>query len=266
MRRLNEWFIHRKDVLILLLSIILSLVFIFSNDETQMQTLRVWTFGGFGYLMDKISAVERYQDVYEENQWLRLENARLMVEYSQLKEAAAENKRLRELLNFKQESKLELVPAKVIGHDQNGFVNSILLTAGRADSIKKNMAVVTSQGLVGKIYRVSQNDATAQLLLDRNFRVSAMVQRSRVMGVVRWTDSNEVALAEVPKRSDVAPGDTVVTSGLSMIYPGGLIIGRVQETDDNNRGMFMEIEIEPVVDFSKLEEVFVIRKVSLFSN
>ncbi|MFQ5648770.1 MAG: rod shape-determining protein MreC [bacterium] len=260
MVRLDEWFIRRKDVLTLLLAVVVSLSLIFSDDVDQMHTVRAWTLAGFGYLLDKVSVFERYQGLYEENHWLREQNAQLMLANSQLREVAHENQRLRALLEFKHKSQLQLVAAKVVGKDENGFIHSILLTAGFADSVSRNMAVVTAQGLAGKVYHVSQYDATAQLLLDRNFRVSAMVQRSRVTGLVKWSEGSQVVLAEVPKRSDVVVGDTVVTSGLSRIFPGGLKIGTVVQVDEDKQGLFMRVVLDTAVDFSKLEEVFVVKK------
>lgn len=266
MRLLNEWLVHRKDMLALFCSVFFSVVLLLSNNTRQVHTIRSWTFAGFGYLLDKVEAVGKYHGLVEENQWLRQETATLMLQNSQLREAQVENRRLRALLDFKEKSALVLVPAKVLGKDESGFVNAIFLAAGSADSLKKNMAVVTSQGLVGKVYQVGKRNSTAQLLLDRNFRAGAVVQRSRVAGIVKWNAGNQVVLAEVPKRSDVQEGDVIVTSSLSTIFPSGLEIGRVVEVSEENQGMFMDIQVGPAVDFGKLEEVFVVKVLALQEN
>jgi len=182
-----------------------------------------------------------------------------MLAYSRVKEAQYENQRLRQLLGFKAKSSEKLVPAKVIGRNENGFIHSILLNAGSNEGLKKDMAVVTAQGLVGKIFRIGKEEATAQLLLDHNFRVSAIVQRNRVTGIVEWQRTNQVTLAAVPKRSDIKVGDKIVTSGLSTIFPGGLEIGAVAQIDKKQPGMFLNIVIQPSVDFSRLEEVFIVQ-------
>lgn len=259
MRRLHEWFIYRKEQLTFLGALILSLVLIFTNDRTQIQTVRAWTLDGIGFLLEDLSVLKQMISLHKENSWLRQKNAELMLENSRLREALLENQRLRQMLAFKSESQLDLIPAKVIGKGSNGFINSVLIAMGHADGLKKNMAVVTAQGLVGKIFHVGRHRSTAQLLLDRNFRVSAMVQRSRVTGIIKWHEGNEVILAEVPKRSDVLVGDIVVTSGFSTIFPGGLRIGYVSRIIENVDGMFMHVLVRPGVEFSKLEEVFVIR-------
>ncbi|MFQ5640566.1 MAG: rod shape-determining protein MreC [bacterium] len=260
MPRLNEWFFGRKDALSLLLALVFSLILLFSNENQQIQALRALSLDGFGFFLSKVAAFNDLYDLYDENKKLRLENASLMLENSRLNEAFLENLRLRELLGFKSESHLELIPAKVIGKENNGLINTIILAAGKDDSLHKNMAIVTAQGLVGKLLDVGVHHSAAQLLLDRNFRVSAMVQRSRVMGIIKWSEGNRVFLSEVPKRSDVDVEDVVVTSGFSTIFPAGLEIGRIIKVENEQElSMFMNILIEPAVDFAKLEEVFVIK-------
>lgn len=259
MRRINEWVTYRRDSFTLVAALLFSIGLILSNDGFQIQTIQAWTLDGFGFLLEKMSVLNHYNGLREENERLRQKSTELMLANSRLKEALGENIRLRELLGFKESSQLELIPAKVVGKADNGFIHSIILASGSADSIGKNMAVVTAQGLVGKVFSVSKQHSTTQILLDRNFRVSAMVQRSRVNGIIKWHEGNLVEFAEVPKRSDVVAGDTLVTSGFSFIFPGGLPIGKVIECREVDQSMFMEIIVEPSVDFSRLEEVFVIR-------
>ena len=259
MRRFSEWFVARRDYLTLITAVLVSIILMFSNEGRQTETVRVWTLGSFGVLLKKISVLKEVSNIYKENQWLRRRSAELMLENSSLKEAQLENQRLSQLLDFKFESQLDLIAAKVIGKRESGFVNSAILDAGGGKKIERNMAAVTAQGLVGKIFQVSKNHSIVELLLDRNFRVSAMVQRSRVSGIIKWIEGENVVLSEVPKRSDVKVDDLVITSGLSFIFPGGLTIGKVIDVEEEIKGMFMIIRVKPAVDFTKLEEVFVIR-------
>jgi len=237
-----------------------SLILIFSNNNPQVQNVRGWAVDGFGFFLNKVSAIKSYTKLYEKNRWLSHQNANLMLENSRLREKALENERLKNLLHFKSESQFDLVVGKIIGKDQNGFINSVVLDIGKTDGVSKNMAVVTAQGLAGKIYSVGNKSSIAHLMLDRNFRVGAIVQRTRTPGIIRWFHTGrELILGEVPKRSDVAVGDTIVTSGISRIFPGGLTIGKVKSISDEKLGMFMSIVVEPAVDFLRLEEVFVVK-------
>ncbi len=255
---LHEWFLRRRDHLAFFSAVFASMLMLLSNDNRHMQALQAWTLDGLGVVLDRLATVKQWQRLAEENRALRRMNAELLLQVSRLYEAKLENARLRNMLAFKQESAFGLIPAKVVGREANGFEEALLLGAGRRDGVRRNQAVVTAEGLVGKIHSVGARHAVTQVLLDRNFRVSALIRRSRVRGIVRWQEGRDVILAEIPKRSDVQPGDVVVTSGVSTVYPPGVTIGKVRRVTEGE-GMFMDVRIEPAVDFSKLEEVFVVR-------
>jgi len=224
-----------------------------------VHTIRGYLFGAFAYLLQSVNTASFSDAGERENQWLRHENARLMLENIRNKEARYENERLRSLLSFKGSSRLELLPARVVGRSSGKLRQNLVLDIGSHSGVSRNMAVVTSQGLVGKILSVGSSSSKAILLLDGTFRASALVQRSRVGGIVHCESGRNVILSEVPKRSDVQVGDAVVTSGLSTILPGGLEIGDVVSAEEEDRGMFMRVVVQPAVDFSRLEEVFVVR-------
>ncbi len=263
----NELLLHRRDFITFFCGVLVSVVLIFSNNNSQIQNVRAWTVEGFGFFLNKVTALRGYYQLREKNLWLNEQNANLMLENSRLREAAFENDRLKNLLNFKSRSKFDLVIGKIIGHSQDSFINSVILDVGKNEGVYKNMAVVTAQGLAGKIFSVSENKAIAYLLLDRNFRVGVIDQRTRIPGIIRWFKTgSELVLGEVPKRSDVKVGDKIVTSGISRIFPGGLTIGEIKSISDEKLGMFMNIVVEPAVDFSRLEEVFVVKSHNIDLN
>jgi rod shape-determining protein MreC len=257
----NDWLASRKEQVVFLLTLLCSAGFLLSNDSVQVHTLRSWMFAGFGIFLDKIAVINRYDELYEENRRLRERTVELMLQNSRLREAELENNRLHDLLDFKNKSSFDLVPAKIIGKQQTGLIRTIVIAAGSRDNVVKNQAVVTADGLVGKVYNTGSSISNVQLLFDRNYRVSAMVQRSRALGIMRVNGYGRLELAEVPKHSDIVTGDLVITSGLSLTYPSGLRIGKVSEIVKEQPGMFMRVVLQPVVDTSKLEEVFVIRNV-----
>jgi len=259
MLHLGERIFPRKEWTAFLGAVCCSLALLFSNNSAQIDVVKTWVLGGFGYALEKVSVVYSLYDLSEENRRLRRRSGELMLQNSRLKEAQLENQRLRALLAFKAESKLALIPAKVIGTREDGLVNAMVISAGERDGLKKNMAVVTAAGLLGKVFHVSPHHASVQLLLDRNFRVSAMIRRSRTTGIVRWTDGDLVELGEVMKRSDVKIGDEVITSGFSSIFPGGLVIGTVTDIRQDEQSLFLHVLVRPAVDFSRIEEVLVVK-------
>ncbi len=238
---------------------IISLILIFSNENRQVETIKFWMTGVIGVAGNEWARVSEYFSLREKNRELLTENTRLALENMALQEMRLENERLKKLLDFKQSASLNLIPSKVIGRREHGLVHSLLLNVGTKDSIRKDMPLVVPQGVVGKTYRVASDRCIAQLLTDRNFSVSALVQRSRVRGIVSWIGDDVCLLNNVVHRADVKVGDLVVTSGYGEIFPPGLPIGEVVKIKQNPRSLFSRIEIKPLVDFNKIEEVFIIR-------
>ncbi|NOZ61599.1 MAG: rod shape-determining protein MreC [Calditrichaeota bacterium] len=240
--------------------VMISLLLIFSNQNRQVETVKLWMAGLMGIAHHDWTRVTDYFHLSHENQQLLQENTRLALENNALQEMRLENERLRKMLDFKKTMSMELLPAKVIGRREHGLVHSLALDVGVRDKVRRNMPLVVPAGLVGKVYRVGDDACLAQLLLDRNFRVSAVVQRSRVRGIVSWRGGDVCLLNNVARRADVEIGDLVVTSGYGEIYPAGLPIGKVVKLDEDPRSLFLTIKLKPSVDFNKIEEVFIIRR------
>jgi rod shape-determining protein MreC len=252
-----------KDYILHAVLVLISLIIISSNQNKQIQSFKMWMVGMIGTFQEKWNSVQSYLDLRQKNEQLLYENTRLALENSMMYEMRLENDRLKKLIGFKESSELRLIMARVIVKETKGFINGIVLDVGAQDGVAKNMPLVVSNGLVGKIYYAGKNQSIGHLLLDPNFRVSAKIQRSRVTGIVSWDGGEFCSLNEVPKRSDVQMGDSVITSGYGGIFPPGLIIGTVTEITESPRGLFLDVQIKPTVDFEKLEEVFVIDENSI---
>ena len=201
-------------------------------------------------------------DLRLQNEILREQNLRLSMELVELRESKLKNERLRGLLNFRQENQSagDYLAAKVIARDPDRITNTLLIDIGQTDGVQERMPVVTADGLVGRVLEVHSWTSVVQLLLDRNCRVSAIVQRkSRTQGIV-MVEGGTLYLSHVPLRSQVEEGDVVVSSGLGGIFPGGLLIGTVTVLGDEEQGLFREVILTPGVNFANLEEVFVLKE------
>jgi len=247
-----------RDYILHAILIIISLILISSNQNKQIEIFKMWTVGLLCSVQEKWNSIQQYINLKHKNEQLLSENTRLALENSFMYEMQLENERLRKLIGFREKNEIQLIATRVIVRGIKGFVNGIVLDVGFEDDVAKNMPLVVTDGLVGKIYQVGKKHSIGHLLLDQNFRVSAKIQRSRVTGIVSWDGGDFCLLNEVPKRSNVQAGDWVITSGYGEIYPSGLIIGRVISVSESPRGLFMDIKIKPSVNFDKLEEVFVI--------
>jgi len=199
-----------------------------------------------------------------ENQVLKEQNLRLSLELLKLREARLENARLRELLEFRAEAEGvgTYFPAKVVARDPDRIANTILIDAGYTDGVRERMPVVTAEGLVGRVLEVHPWTAIIQLLLDRNCRVSAIVQRvGRTQGIV-MCENGKFYLKNVQIRSEIEVGDPVISSGLGEVFPKGILVGRVKSLGEGDRGLFREVILTPGVEFDNLEEVFVLKQIS----
>ncbi|MCZ6632823.1 MAG: rod shape-determining protein MreC [bacterium] len=195
-----------------------------------------------------------------ENGVLREQNLRLSLELMQLREARLENQRLHDLLDFKEQSISVYLASRVIAQNPGRISNTVLLDVGASNGVEEKMSVVTAEGLVGRVLEVHPFTAVVQLLLDRNCRVSAIVQReSRTQGIV-MCENGTFYLNNVPVRGEIEVGDRVVSSGLGEIFPKGLLVGVVEKVGEEGKGLFKEVVLKPGVNFRNLEEVFVLKR------
>jgi rod shape-determining protein MreC len=194
----------------------------------------------------------------EENELLRKELKRLQAENSQYREAVVANIRYKKLLDFKEATPLPLLSALVVGYDPSVWFKTVMINHGSNDGLQKGMAVVCADGIAGQIVGVSLHYAKVLLITDGNSAVDGAVQRSRVRGVLKGASGRTCYLDYVDRRADVVAGDVVISSGLGGVFPKGLPLGRVTKVDRSRPGLFQEIEVSPAVDFSNIEEVFVV--------
>jgi len=225
-----------------------------------------FTYGPFYAFSNHIKGLE---GVREENERLHQKVMELSLRNFRLYEEHLENLRLRELLGFRLQLEHKVIPAHVVAKDPNRRYFSVLINKGFQQGVKKNMPVVNMHGLVGKIVNVSAHSSVVQLMIDPSFRASAKDNRSRVFGIIKPESGFTLRLDNVPLREDVKRGDFVISSGLGGIFPPGIKIGVVtavesEETfseEDRSFGIFKMIQVKPSVDFSSLEELFVLEVV-----
>jgi rod shape-determining protein MreC len=120
------------------------------------------------------------------------------------------------------------------------------------------MPIVTDAGLVGKIVATSSKYSIGQLMLHKDFRASVQVERERVDGILFWTGGEHLLLKNIPRTAEVKPGDVIITSDISTIFPAGIRVGLVAKADITQGALFYSVEVSPAADFGRLEEVFVV--------
>jgi rod shape-determining protein MreC len=201
---------------------------------------------------------------------VRQQNAELqrqLEEYSQrevhFREAEQALTRLETLLDLKRQVALPVIGARVIAYDPTLWSRAAIINQGKAQGVKEGLPVLAPQGIVGRIVGIYPEYAKVMLIVDRKSSADAMVQRTRVRGMLRGKGGNRCSLEFVPKSADVQVGDLVLASGLVGLYPKGLVFGKVTAANKKNPGVFQEIEVSPNVDLSTLEEVLVVKVATL---
>lgn len=257
MNQFLNLFGQKRSIFLLTFYLLLSFIIMTFNDSFKLRGMRILLLQGISWMYSVENSFKYFEDIENENQKLRQQLLEVSLANQKLQEQMLENLRLRRLLEFKEHSSYSFIPATIMGLGQEQTIRSLILNAGAKDSVQKNYAVVTENGLVGKILSVETSQSVAQILMDPNSLVSARLQRSRELGVVAWSGNLWLDLNYIPKDVNVEPGEVVLTSGLSRVYPGGIKIGVVAEVEENEYELFKKIKIKPGVNFNSLEEVFI---------
>jgi len=258
MRWIIDLIVRHRNISSLLLTTVLSVVMLNARPEAQANIARYLTLTVFYPAYVTISQASRFMGVYSENKRLRQELAEAVVQLQMYRDQSTENARLRGLLNISEYMPCELVPVRVVARDPSYQQRSIVVSGGKNQGIEMYMPLVGEHGAVGKIIQVIGNMSVVQLLRDPSSRTSAMVSRSRSVGILQ-TENGRDFFVRLHNHEDALAGDTIVTSGLGGIYPKGLVIGVVSKVDEGSNLFFKRAFIDFSVKFDRLEELFVMR-------
>jgi rod shape-determining protein MreC len=212
---------------------------------------------------ESVRSVRGIGGLLRDNQQMSAELVRLRNEVRDLQALSQDNAELREQLQFTAQAKRRLTPCEIIARDITGWWETIRLSKGVSDGVSMDMAVITSDGLIGKTVDVSARTCDVLLISDPNCKVSARIVRTGGFGVVAGSGPAKSGQAAcqmefINKNVPVLPGDEVVTSGLGGIFPKGLLIGYVDKIYKDETGLFQRADILPKADLGMLTYVFVV--------
>jgi rod shape-determining protein MreC len=197
-----------------------------------------------------VSRVKMAITTYQTNVRLEAENQRLLQWQQTALNLAADNKQLRGLLKAVPENALSFVTARVVGNSGGAFVRMILINAGSEDRVARGQAVLTGEGLVGRLTEVGERAARVLLITDLNSRVPVTVERTHASAVMAGDNSDRPRLLYLPASDGAKVGDRIVTSGEGGVFPPGLPVGVVAAADGG-------VRVEPYVELSQLGYVLV---------
>lgn len=200
--------------------------------------------------------------VQADNDRLRDDNIYLTRLVAERDEQAHENERLRLLVGLRERApEVKMLFAEVIATSPSPLFRSLRIDKGRNDGIEVGAAVVSPAGIVGRVAALGDSFADIMLLTDANSSTDVLVQRTRARARVRGQGGDDGFAIEaqyLARTADVEPGDVLITSGLSRVFPKGLVAGRVISVERRAFGLYQRAMVQPNVDFSRIEAVMVI--------
>jgi rod shape-determining protein MreC len=193
------------------------------------------------------------------NDELEVEVGELHSRLAALEDVQLENERLRSALDFRKDITQPMISAHVIGHDVSADYTGIRVDKGTDDGLRVGMGVISAQGVVGRVQRVTSRYADILTLVDPVSNVDAVIQRSRARGIISGqSKALTCKLKYVDRLDDVAVNDQVVSSGFGSIFPKGLLIGYVTAVIPNPNGILQTVTVKSAVDIYRIEEVFIV--------
>lgn len=251
----------KKKSLIFFLIFVFLLVFL----SLLTPTLRTPLLNTLKYPLSLLTLIRRevggiifYHRNLIQNERLKKEIDLLRQKLNATNEIYLENRRLRDLLSFKQNSSYKVIAARVIGRSADSWSSVIIIDKGRYNGIKRGMTVITYLGLVGRVIETTESTSKIMLINDPNLGVSCIVQRSRQEGLVSGNLGGSLIMKYLPKEADIKVSDVIITSGLTDAYFKGLLVGRVVEVGEEFSGLTRYAIVKPAVNLSSIEEVLII--------
>ncbi len=257
----GHWMARGGLVIIIMAS--LTLVWFSKNDSRFISNIRTTITDGLVPLVGALSApadfiqsanarLDAYLNVYSENERLKKENARLVQWQNIAKQLQAENESLRKISDLKDAPAQSFVTARVVGSGGHLYNQTVTLDSGELDGVARYQAVMTHEGLVGRIKETGQSSAQVIAITDINSRIPVIAENSRDKAILAGDNSALPVLRYLPEETGIHIGERIITSSDGGIFPAGMVVGEVSAINGN------VIRIQPYVDFDKLEYVRVV--------
>jgi rod shape-determining protein MreC len=243
-----------------------------TKDSEPTRLIRVWAAGSVTPLERALVWAQTssgniwhnyffLRGVRAENRSLKAQIEQLKLEQVRMSQDADQARRLQALLAFKEQFISKTMAAQVIGSSGSELSRVVYIDKGYEDGIKADMAVITADGIVGKIWRADNAHVSQVLLIDdQTSGVGALLDKTRLQGILRGTPSGEVTLEKVMSDETVPAGELVLTSGGDGVFPKGLLVGRVTRVTAGSE-LFLNIHVRPAANLHRLEEVLVVTKI-----
>ncbi len=243
-----------RSYIILSILVTASLLLITFNKSTQLVLIRQVSIGFFGIAKSLITPFEQVVTLKEDVEDLQNANSRLMSELNSLRASHEESIELKKILKFKEENKIDFLPAKVISKISSSNKNTFIIDVGRNSGVVVNSPVLADAGIVGIVNLVSDDVSTVQTLNNLELNISVQNSRSKARGIFKW-NGKRFTITNISKSADIKEGDVFFTSQFSTIFPSDIPIASVTKIIYEGGESFFDIEADPTVDIYNIRNV-----------
>ncbi len=249
MQQIIYFFLRNKNFLLFLFLFSLSILINFSSNSYSNSKIINSSNKVVGYVYNQFSKVKNYFNLIDQNKKLIDENKFLRNIIINHKKDSFDNS-----INFK------ITTGNIIRNSYNLTRNYITLDVGKSQGINEDLGVISSNGVIGIVDKISSNFSRVISILNTNFYLNAKIKSSNHFGTLSWDGKNPyyVQLKDVPKQAIVKIGDTITTGGNSLIFPKGILVGSVKSFKIDNSQNYLEIEVQLFNDMTNINHVYII--------
>ena len=249
-----------REYIVLVILLLISLVLLPQNENQEVKKIKSYAFATFAIITNMSSSIGSLFDNSDALDEQRKINAELMLQLNSVRDHALENKNLKELLEFKEQSASQLIPTTIIAKNISNIQGSYIINSGWSDGVLKSMPVVNNDGLLGIVIEAEENFSVIRTLNNTSLKIAGTIQRSNIDGVIYW-DGQNLIMHNIPTTANIDKGDRVVTSTLSSILPPSIPIGLVVKKESNVSGILSNIIIDPFANVLTAKNAFVLVEV-----
>lgn len=234
---------------------LLAFLFIFRQKVYHKSVLDKTSTQISGYIDERISGVTQFINLKDDNRELQKENSELRKELEKLKGEISETDQISEpITNLEFHQTYRFVPVEVINNSVMKSHNMLTINKGSRQGIEKGMGVISGNGVIGYVYKTSENYSRVMSTLNLNTKITAQIKRNNFFGTLIWDgkDPRYARLQEIPKYIEVEKGDTIETDGKSGVIPGGIMLGTVVNSEIDDVTGELDILVRLKEDFARL--------------
>ena len=258
---LNLWrFLSRYNIVFLfLIYFVLSIILLVQNNDFQRSSTYNSSNQLIGTIYERVNAIDKFLSLTEVNDSLARENVLLR---NQLKANFLEDSiTTKQITDTIHKVKYEYIVGEVVNKSITSRNNYLTINKGSKQGIKKGMGVIGPNGVVGIVWNVSENFTTIQSILHSDTRITASIEGTPYFGPLIWTGENPriVTLTDIPNQFNLKKNQKVITSGLGVIFPKGILIGTVEQAGLKGTGSFLDVSVKLATNFYAIQYVYVIK-------